>query len=131
MRTVYFIFIVGILLCSACAEKDEQKKKLEQALERAKENRQELEKVLSHYENDSAKLAAACFLIENMPYHFTLGQGNTETHSQFDISTLDSSFLVNNIELAFTVWQKPWAQNVQFEDFCRYILPYRAQNEEV
>lgn len=48
-----------------------------------------------------------------------------------DISTLDSRFLIDNIELAFTVWRKPWAKNVSFNDFCKYILPYRAQSEEV
>lgn len=47
-----------------------------------------------------------------------------------DITTLDSAFIVNNIELAFSVWQKPWAKNTSFSDFCRYILPYRAQIEE-
>lgn len=54
-----------------------------------------------------------------------------EKQKVYDISTLDSSFLVNNIELAFEVWQKPWAKNISFEDFCRYILPYRAQTEMV
>lgn len=49
----------------------------------------------------------------------------------YDYSTIDSSFLVNNIELAFEAWQKPWARNVPFEDFCRYILPYRVQAEEI
>lgn len=49
----------------------------------------------------------------------------------FDITSLDSAFLVNNIELAFSVWQKPWAKNVSFSDFCRYILPYRAQTEKI
>ena len=54
-----------------------------------------------------------------------------ERKKVYDRSALDSSFLVNNIELAFEVWQKPWARNVSFEDFCRYILPYRAQTEMV
>lgn len=49
----------------------------------------------------------------------------------YDASTIDSCFLVNHIELAFKVWQKPWARNVPFEDFCRYILPYRVQTEEI
>ena len=49
----------------------------------------------------------------------------------YDISSLDSRFLINNIELAFEVWQKPWARNISFNDFCRYILPYRAQTEEI
>ena len=46
-----------------------------------------------------------------------------------DITTINSAFLINNIELAFKAWQKPWAREVAFIDFCRYILPYRAQSE--
>lgn len=39
----------------------------------AGDNRQELEKVLAHFEDDKdpLKYEAACFLIENMPYHGT------------------------------------------------------------
>lgn len=54
-----------------------------------------------------------------------------ETHNKYDISAIDSRFLINNIELAFNVWKKPWAKDISFTDFCRYILPYRAQYEEV
>ncbi len=45
---------------------------VERALRYAARNRTELEKVLRHYDRDiadSLKLRAACYLIENMPYH--------------------------------------------------------------
>ena len=42
---------------------------LEQSLQLAGDNRGELEKVLDHYKNNPQKLAAARFLIENMPAH--------------------------------------------------------------
>lgn len=45
---------------------------LEQALDKAGTNRQELEKVLEHYKNDELKLKAARFLIENMDAHSCL-----------------------------------------------------------
>ena len=45
---------------------------LEQALDKASTNRQELEKVLEHYKNDELKLKAARFLIENMDAHSCL-----------------------------------------------------------
>lgn len=48
-----------------------------------------------------------------------------------DICAVDAEFLINNIELAFSVWQKPWAKDISFQDFCRYILPYRAQVEQL
>ena len=46
---------------------------LNQSLELAGDNRQELEKVLTYFEDDKdpLKYEAACFLIENMPYHGT------------------------------------------------------------
>ncbi|MDR2919120.1 MAG: hypothetical protein LBV72_07140 [Tannerella sp.] len=46
---------------------------LDLALNMAGENRPELEKVLAYYSSpeDSLKYRAACFLIENMPYHFS------------------------------------------------------------
>lgn len=136
---------------------------LERALTFADENRQELERVLLHYKNDSLKLAAARFLIENMPYHFyeeefyVLPGGKKyrpqltdfpteeackahldslarvgcrmERHRYKDILALDSAFLVRNIDLAFEAWQKPWAKQVPFPVFCRYILPYRTSRE--
>lgn len=46
-----------------------------------------------------------------------------------DIQVIDSAFLVNNIDLAFLVWKKPWNNDLSFDDFCKYILPYRAQTE--
>lgn len=51
-------------------------------------------------------------------------------HKILDIKAIDDKYLITNIELAFTAWKKPWAKTVPFHDFCRYILPYRSQNEK-
>lgn len=48
-----------------------------------------------------------------------------------DIQTLHAEFLIRNIDLAFRMWRKPWAKDVPFDVFCRWILPYRLQNEYV
>ena len=59
-----------------------------------------------------------------------LGKGYTiRKEIVYDIKTLHSDYLIRNIDLAFQVWQKPWAKEVPFEEFCRYILPYRADVE--
>jgi hypothetical protein len=61
------LFSILLLACS-------QPTKLESALKFAGSNRQELEKALNHYATnpaDSLKYRAACFLIENMPYHYS------------------------------------------------------------
>ena len=73
----YFIlfswFVAGSLCLGLypCKNKDTQTA-LDIAMEKAGDNRQELEKVLRHYQQspaDSLKYKAACFLIENMPYY--------------------------------------------------------------
>lgn len=46
-----------------------------------------------------------------------------------DIEVATAGFLIENIDCAFVAWQKPWAKCLSFEDFCRYVLPYRLSNE--
>lgn len=49
---------------------------------------------------------------------------------RYDIETIDSAYLCENIELAFNAWRGyPWSAKYSFEDFCEYILPYRTGNE--
>lgn len=60
-----FSFILASIFLAACTTQSP----LEYALDFAGANRAELESVLSHYKDDPEKLAAATFLIENMPAH--------------------------------------------------------------
>lgn len=47
-----------------------------------------------------------------------------------DIETVDSTYLCDNIEWSFKVWEEqPWGKNVSFADFCEYILPHRIGDE--
>lgn len=62
----FFLIVVALFLFSCMDTQD----RLERALTLAGENRTELEKVLKYYKDDSLKYKAACFLIENMPYHY-------------------------------------------------------------
>lgn len=49
---------------------------------------------------------------------------------KFDIDIVTSELLINNIELAFKVWKTyPWSKNLNFNEFCEWILPYRILNE--
>lgn len=155
---IYLLLVIFLTACISLVNRH-----LDNTLSLAGENRGELEKVLSYYASDSLKLAAARFLIMNMPYHFSneeyflSPQGEkcrpdisrfrdykavesycdsliksgyrVNKEKVYDILSINSHFLINNIELAFEVWKKPWARNIPFEDFCRYILPYRAQTE--
>ena len=63
---VYFVFVI---LLSACTNGVSH---LDIALQQAKHNKAELEKVLKHFKHDSLKYRAACFLIENMPGKYSI-----------------------------------------------------------
>lgn len=157
---ISILFLLSSILLIYCHPNNKQ---LDYALRKAGENRIELEQVLTHYKNDSLKLAAASFLIENMPFHFGkeeyflspggekyrpditcfLTANEVQAHCDsirgkgyqsvsknvFDITRIKSEYLIKNIDLAFEVWEKPWAKGIPFEVFCRYILPYRTQIE--
>jgi hypothetical protein len=72
VKVILFFSYLFILLLSACRPKNDTSI-LEQVLALAGENRGELEKVLTRYQQspgDSLKYRAACFLIENMPYYY-------------------------------------------------------------
>lgn len=54
--------------------------------------------------------------------HRAMGQGWLP-----DIQALEADFLISHIDHAFECWQNsPYARHLSFDDFCEYILPYRA-----
>lgn len=69
---VLFVLVVLFATCS-CSRYPEG---VTESLSRAGDNREELEKVLEHYRQDPdfLKYKAACFLIENMRWHYTIEQ---------------------------------------------------------
>lgn len=106
---------------------------------------------------DSLKRRAADFLAAYAPYHYGTSRTVPEgvdatpylaTHDTLfrqhldscgysvergervlDTDTVTEDFLRENIDLAFDSWRQPWARGVGFDDFCRYILPYRNGDE--
>ncbi|MDR2382659.1 MAG: hypothetical protein LBD76_02105 [Prevotellaceae bacterium] len=123
-------------------------------------NRSELEKVLKHYSrnpSDSLKLRAAEFLIANMPDKVSryydaplenvataLLRWTSSSNKQLvkdtyglgelivreDVKYITGDYLIENIELAFKVWQEqPWCKYIPFDVFCEDILPYRVSTE--
>ncbi|MCF0185030.1 MAG: discoidin domain-containing protein [Bacteroidaceae bacterium] len=75
MKHYYFYILLFCQFLGSCLSLTNDRL-LEEALEIAVDNREELEKVLEHYEGDSLKLKAARFLIENMPGHYSYADTN-------------------------------------------------------
>jgi hypothetical protein len=155
-KNVIWIFIYFLISCT----QQHYSSEIESVLQQAGDNRSELEKVLKHYSRnpeDSLKLRAAEFLIVNMPgkyseyydapwndvaaVYFRLDksldkQKTLKTYRlgkkliREDIKYITADYLINNIELAFKVWQEtPWGKYIPFNAFCEEILPYRVSRE--
>jgi hypothetical protein len=55
---------------------------------------------------------------------------NTDSVIQVkDIDIVTSDLLISNVENAFKAWSFPWAKQLTFDQFCKYILPYKLKNE--
>lgn len=128
------INILLVIFCMACSSVND--KRLEQALQFAGENRGELEKVLSHYENNPEKLEAARFLIRNMPRWYGYEGWQLDSIKPvliqkekkeivpkeviekwqrvsfyslpkvYDAKVITADYLIENIDLAFDVWKR-------------------------
>jgi len=48
---------------------------------------------------------------------------------EYDIHVITADYLIENIDLAFKMWEEPWSERFDFEQFCEYILPYRVRSE--
>lgn len=48
-----------------------------------------------------------------------------------DLENIKASFLITEVEQAFELWKRPQARQLSFNDFCEYLLPYRADIEPV
>jgi hypothetical protein len=47
-----------------------------------------------------------------------------------DLQTLTAQFLIRHIDRSFETWDaSPWAEDLSFDTFCRYILPYATKGD--
>ena len=151
---IWFIFACSVI-CFSCKQSS-KKSHSQQSFNTVEINKA---KEYFSADKDSLKLKALNFLIDNMPGKYGMDaksdSANTEYYHKilqqtkkgnFDISSIsnnhgsayntvndveiiDSAYLIENIEYAFKAWGFPWAAHLSFDEFCRYILPYRLKNE--
>lgn len=154
---ILLFILIGLSSCG-------NKSSLNKTLSVAGANRVELLKVIEHYRsqnnNDTLKLKAALFLVENMFGHFTVRSSAIDSYSSYlqqsdtlvrietlnrwwkelkvnhkprkvyDACVLTADFLIQDIDKAFDVWySSSWKNEIDFNAFCQYILPYRFQCE--
>lgn len=48
----------------------------------------------------------------------------------YDAQVISADYLISHIDHAFRVWDsRPWSRHYSFDEFCRYVLPYRLADE--
>ena len=59
-----------------------------------------------------------------------IAQTREKAEIEYDLRTISSDFLIRNIERSFTIWEGIKRHyDLSCEDFFKYILPYRINNE--
>ncbi len=94
------IAAITILILTSCLNPVRYPEKIDRILDKAGENKKELEKVIKHYNenpSDSLKLKAAYFLIENIDGLQTLDTSSVQNDIYFN--ALDQTFKRNNKKL--------------------------------
>ena len=88
--------------------------------------------LLNYYSlsEDSLKRKAVSFLFENISSHTS--ELPIPVHRIVpDASIINNNFLISDIDLAFEHWNKyPWADEVPFDIFLSFLLPYKVYGEE-
>lgn len=99
LSQIKYLFLIQIVfLIISCSP---MSTKLKDAIYKSKENKIELEKLLSHYSSnprDSMKLKAAIFLIENMPGHITLvGKEIDRNNLNVELANVNQSYFTKKV----------------------------------
>ncbi|MCD7972820.1 MAG: transglutaminase-like domain-containing protein [Candidatus Azobacteroides sp.] len=118
--------LLFLFLFASCHEKEDR---LEQALRQAGKNRKELEKVLSHYQqlpDGEQKYKAACFLIENMLYHYqyefpTISEYYQELDSLLVPEKMTKEYIEELREKIKTVEYKIDQKEIRIKEDIRHI----------
>ena len=83
---------------------------------------------------DSLKRRAALYLLGSLPeqWHYDAEYFDSTGFRKkvMDYEVITPEYLAENIEYAFKAWELPWCRHLDFDAFCRLILPYKMADEE-
>lgn len=121
MKYIVFWGIWGMVWLCGCSP---YSKRLEAVLEYSGDNRPELERVLEHYAHDAAdslKLAAAVFLIENMPGHYTLSSPMLDRYFEKLDSVREIPCHARKLFQTFPMNRREYTGDAQVREDVKYI----------
>lgn len=128
MRVVYIYYMmltVGVCYNTSCAFTNN---KLVESLEFAGKNRVELQKVLDHYKNDSIKLKAAIYLIENMPQHFSYIIPDMDKLELYKVKSVKEGYLTHQDSIDIMLLSQSFNKIQKIYDSHVITADYLIQN---
>lgn len=106
--------LIALLLASATAVAEDLQPAIDSALERAGENRAQIDQALNAVSEEQRP--GMRFLVAHMPDH--------------DLQSLSAEFLATNVRYAYQAWNEaPWKERLPEDVFFNEVLPYASINE--
>ena len=87
LKAIYFLLGCTMLACSKASSDS-----LEEALLQAGDNKEHLEAVLRHFQDDPQKYEAARFIISNMPYSASYSENSRDMERYYECYRIFSKF---------------------------------------
>ena len=56
-------------------------------------------------------------------------QKNNSSKFELDSKIIPDIYLENHVNESLKLWAQPWASHLNYDEFCRFLLPYRICNE--
>lgn len=132
-KSLIICFSLLLLLClgvyfSLSLKNNDIDNKVEHALLMSKKNKNELEKVLEYFKDDSEKLKAAKFLISNMTSHYSVGDVkfiNNNHEKALDLlnQTAREQFLagLNKVKVKKEIWDRHYKAKKELDSLTNGI----------
>ncbi len=132
MKPYCLIFMLAEMMLAACSSQTVDNKQAEEQVALPEEFNALME--LYTAPEDSLKYKAACYLLEGLPrqwhYDVDIFDRTGRKEKVLDCQIIDVDYLAENIEYAFKAWELPWCRDLSFDEFCRWILPYKMADEK-
>lgn len=62
---------------------------------------------------------------------FSTGNYFHDLIKTYDHNSITSDYILSRVDNALQMWQSPFSSNLNFQEFCNYLLPYRIGTEEL
>ncbi|MDR1782902.1 MAG: hypothetical protein LBR13_01380 [Dysgonamonadaceae bacterium] len=101
-----------------------------------------IENMSAHYSYTDDYMEKYCAELDSLSSYYKQFRNDEEATARFhalaekysrkppiitDLQTVKAQYMIENIDHAFALWEKcEWLNNIEFDEFCEYLLPYKV-----